>query len=67
MMHIPSKIIEIEDALEARRIALGKLYSAANINQSSWSRWRRGVTSPREVKWRSVERAVAELTGGPAE
>ena len=62
-MALIDEIAVIESRLAASRIPLGRLFREAEVDRSTWSRWRSGATGPRLSKWLAVKAAVERLLG----
>ena len=58
--------------VEARLVGLGwnrrsialRLCHAADINPTTWRRWRKGETEPTAKTWRKVKQELANIEGG---
>ncbi len=60
-MTFHTQLTEIERRLRLARIPLQALFRAADINGSTWTRWRSAKTSPRLTTWTNVQRAAEDL------
>ena len=66
-MQVEDEIKSIEKRLAIRNVPLTVVLTVANINRSTWTRWKSGVTSPRMNTWTAAQDAVAKLLGKDAE
>lgn len=62
MNPIPAEITDLEARLKLARVPLARMFRKAEIDRSTWSRWRGGKGGPTEKKWRAVLAAVETLT-----
>lgn len=60
-MSIPAEISEIVARAEKAGVRLADVLRAAEVDRSTWSRWRAGITTPRLDNWRAVNVAVDDL------
>lgn len=61
-MTIPAEINLLEARLKLARVPLARMFRKADIDRSTWSRWRRGKVDPTVSNWRAVLAAVETLT-----
>lgn len=66
-MQIQDEIRSIEKRLAVRKVPLGVILTVANINRSTWTRWKSGATSPRMNTWSAAQDAAAKVLGKDAE
>ena len=57
-MALPDEATEYQRNLKLARITLTSVLSTAEIDASTWSRWRRGKVSPRLDNWRAFTSAA---------
>lgn len=55
------EILALEKAARAAGFRVADILRAAGVDRSTWTRWRKGVTSPRLDNWKAVNKAVADL------
>jgi len=55
-----SHILEIENRLKDAGLKLNAVLLAADVDRSTWTRWKMGKYVPTPEKWQSVEHAVRE-------
>lgn len=61
-MHTDVEIARLERALKARNVSVARLCLRAEINQSTWMRWKRGITKqPRGQTWERIVEAASSL------
>jgi hypothetical protein len=60
-MSIPAEISVLESRLSEARIPLSRVFTKAEIDRSTWSRWRAGSVDPTMGNWRAVQEAVDNL------
>lgn len=65
-MEIASEIAHIEAELSAGGHTVKALCARAEVNQSTWTRWKNGATEPNTATWRKVKAAFADLVSPPA-
>lgn len=53
---------QIEQRLRKAEVRIAAVLSAAEIDRSTWSRWRAGKTQPRLDRWQNVLATVDRLT-----
>src|SRR3954470_17553821 len=63
---VASEVKQIEDRLHVVRVPLARLLVRADIDRSTWSRWRSGNNSPTLANSNAVVSAVHHLTAAPA-
>jgi hypothetical protein len=61
MKTISMQISELERRLSAASVPLARLFAAAEIDRSTWSRWRADLSSPTLKRWEAAKAAVDEL------
>ncbi len=65
-MGIAEDIEEIEAGLAEAGVTVKTLCAVAEINQSTWTRWKAGSNAPNMVTWSRVATAAKALCGGRA-
>ena len=60
-MSVPSQIQFIEKALADAGLSVRALCAHAGINQSTWTRWKAGSTTPNMSTWSRVEEAFERM------
>ncbi|MGV8833269.1 MAG: hypothetical protein ACOH2N_14945 [Devosia sp.] len=63
-MSTTDEILALERAARIAGFRVADILRAANLDRSTWTRWRNGVTSPRLDNWRAVHKAVDHLIAG---
>lgn len=61
-MTIALNIQRIECGLSDKGISVKELCTIAGINQSTWTRWKSGATTPNMATWSKIESAFDDLT-----
>lgn len=64
-MHIPSEVLAIEGRLKAAGVPVQSLLEAAEVDRSTWTRWKSGSFQPRLSKWFDVAAAAERLLDKP--
>lgn len=64
-MSVASKIEKMEAALADTGLSVRYLCDRAEVNQSTWCRWKTGANTPNMSTWGRVERAFDELCPTP--
>ncbi len=59
-------VLEMESRLARNGVSVARLCREAGISQSTWSRWKKGDTSPRESTIRVLENAMEVLLAPPS-
>jgi hypothetical protein len=62
-MALSSQIIALEQRLSLARVPLSRVLVTADIDRSTWSRWRADKSSPTLRNWEAVNTAVDDLVG----
>lgn len=60
-MQLQTEIHSIEARLRAFRIPLADFLTEANIDRSTWGRWRSGSFGPRLNNWNAAKDAVERV------
>lgn len=60
----PADIPRMEDALTEAGSSVDSLCETADVNRSTWTRWKSGVSKPLWAKWEDVCAAFTRLTEG---
>lgn len=60
-MNLRPDILQIEAKLKAAGIPLRELLSAAEIDRSTWTRWRAGTNGATLTNWNAVQGAADRL------
>jgi hypothetical protein len=62
-MDIKAEITQIEAAMKRRGVTIRALCDAAQINSSTWTRWKSGANGPTLMTWSRVTAALGRLEG----
>lgn len=62
-MALSTHIIALESRLSKARVPLSRVLTAADIDRSTWSRWRADKSSPTLRNWEAVNTAVDRFAG----
>lgn len=57
----PMTVSEVERVLAEKHVPLARALEAADIDRSTWTRWRSGKTQPRLDRWLLIEHFVQKL------
>jgi predicted transcriptional regulator len=60
-MSVADKIEAIERGLSDAGVTVKALCDAADINQSTWTRWKAGNNVPNMATWSRIESAFSQL------
>lgn len=60
-MSVANKIEAIERGLSVAGVTVKALCDAAEINQSTWTRWKAGSNAPNMTTWARIEAAFDQL------
>lgn len=61
-MDVQGDIDAMERALAERALTVRALCDLAEVNPSTWTRWKAGLTAPNMATWIRVRNAFAALT-----
>lgn len=66
-MAVATEIAEMEDQLSAAGKTVKALCEEAEVNQSTWTRWKAGSHAPNMATWQKVRDAHRRLVAGHPE
>jgi len=61
-MTFATEIARAETALKRAGISVSKLCHAADIDRSTWHRWKAGTMTPPDERWAKVRRVLERMT-----
>lgn len=59
-MNTKQKIAQIERHLRKARVSVNSVCRRADVDRSTWTRWKNGDTEPNTKTWRKVVEALPE-------